>query len=40
MNAARKSLEFARKHTLERTFRTRIEHLKACAAVDAWGRDL
>jgi|SRR5271166_5845943 len=39
VNAARKSLEFARKHTFERTFRTRIEHLKACAAADAEGRD-
>ncbi len=39
VNAARKSLEFARKHSFEQTFRRRIEHLKACAAVDAWGPD-
>jgi glycosyltransferase involved in cell wall biosynthesis len=30
--AAYKSLEFARRHTFERTFRTRIEHLKTCSA--------
>ncbi len=30
-DVSRKALEFARRHTFERTFQSRIEHLKACA---------
>jgi len=31
VKATHKSLEFARQHTFERTFRSRIEHLKTCS---------